>query len=674
MRASLFALILLPASVLPAQNVAPASAGTYDPLKTFAPLTLPDPVNAYRSSNGAPGPQYWQNRADYDLHAAIDTKTKTLTGSEVITYTNNSPDKLTLLWLNLEQNIYRKDSRAAAFSGGSRRRRSADPNVVSNTDGYALESVEIEPVGREKAAAVKAITVVSDTRLQIQLPESMALGHGAKIRILIHYHYTIPGTFGGRTSWAAYKQGDIYDLAQWYPRMCVYDDLRGWDTQPYLGNEFYLEYGHFDYYVTVPSNMIVAGSGDLVNPNEVLTKTELARLAEARKSDATVMIRTADDVNHDLASPAAGTKTWHFVMDPTRDVSFAASTTFLWDAARMNIPAGAGKPAHAALAQSVYPAESAGYEAWGRSTEFLKDSVEHFSARWYPYPWPNAVSVCGPTSGMEYPGIVFDGPDEVGKVLFWITAHEIGHTWFPMVVGSNERRDAWIDEGFNTFIDTLESDDFKGGVYGPKRDSEYAPGGGYPADEIAKVIADPEAPVIMTRADEIREKYRHPITYFKSAFGLTMLREDILGEERFDHAFRKFIADWAFKHPSPSDFFRAMSSEGGEDLDYFWRGWYFNNWQLDFAVTSAQYVDGDAAKGVQVTVTNRGQLVVPAILRVEMEGGSHVYVRIPAETWMQQASHTFTVETPSRAVSATVDPEHSIPDYDRTNNTLAISK
>jgi len=260
--------------------------------------------------------------------------------------------------------------------------------------------------------------------------------------------------------------------------MCVYDDLRGWDTQPYLGNEFYLEFGHFDYYVTVPANMIVSGSGELMNVIEVLNKEEIARLAEARKSDKTVMVRTAEDVSRDLASPPTGTKTWHFMMDPTRDAAFTASNAFLWDAARMNIPAGAGRPSHTALAQSVYPVEAAGSEAWGRSTEFLKDSVEHFSQRWYPYPWPNAISVCGPTSGMECPGVVFDGPSQVGKVLFWITAHEIGHTWFPMVVGSNERRDAWIDEGFNTFIDTIESDDFNGGVYGPKRDGEYAPGGG----------------------------------------------------------------------------------------------------------------------------------------------------------------------------------------------------
>jgi hypothetical protein len=667
LRASLLAIAALSTSALIAQTIPSTS---YNPLKTFAPLTLPDPVNVYRSSNGAPGPQYWQNRADYTIHAAIDTTTKTLTATEVITYTNNSPDTLTYLWLNLEQNIYRKDSRGKAFFPDAYARYFG----TGFTDGYILDSVELQRPA--STATIKAIPVVSDTRFQIQLPAALALAHAAKLRILIHYHYVIPGKFGGRTSWGSAQHGDIYDIAQWYPRMCVYDDLHGWDTQPYLANEFYLEYGHFDYFITVPSNMIVAGSGDLMNPEGVLTKSELARLAEARNSDKTILLRTADEAAIASTQHPTTTKTWHFAMDSTRDVSFSASATFLWDAARMNIPAGAGKPAHTALAQSVYPIESAGPEAWGRSTEYLKDAVEHFSARWYPYPWPVATNVAGFSSGMEYPGILFDGIDDKGKELFWITAHEIGHTWFPMIVGSNERRDAWIDEGFNTFIDTFESDEFDHGIYGPKRDSEYAPGGGYPADEIAKVIADDAAshgPILLTRADAISEKYRHPITYFKSAFGLTLLREDILGPQRFDFAFRKFIRDWAFKHPSPSDFFRAMDSSGGEDLSYFWRGWYFHNWQLDMALTSAEPADKtDPTKGVKVTVTNLGQLVLPATLRVAMANGSHADIKIPVETWMLNSSHTFTVDTPTVAISVTLDPDHSIPLVDRSHATFAL--
>ncbi len=652
----------------------------YDPLKTFAPLTLPDPVNSYRSSNGAPGPQYWQQKVDYDLHASIDTAAKRLTGVETISYTNNSPDALDCLWLQLEQNIYKTDSRSVAARGamGARRRPTTGPN---STDGYQFDSVEILSDGeyaKKHAAPAKVEFVISDTRMQVRLPTPLA--HGSHTRLLIHYHYTIPGIFGGRTSWGKAKQGEIYDIAQWYPRMAVYDDLRGWDTQPYLGNEFYCEYGHIDYTVTVPANFLVTGSGELMNPKDVLTPTEQARFAQAKASDTTIVIRTADEASANAALPTATTtKTWHFAMDNTRDAVFSASPAFMWDAARMNIPAGPGgngatAPAHAALAQSVYPTESAGNEAWGRSTEYLKDAVEHFSQRWFPYPYPNAINIAGFSTGMEYPGVLFDGIQDKGKELFWVTAHEIGHTWFPMIVGFNERRNAWMDEGFNTFIDIYESDDFEGGVYGPKRDGEYAPGGGEPADEIAVVMQDPEAPLLLSRADAIKETYRHPITYFKSAFGLRLLREDILGPQRFDVAFRKFIRDWAYKHPSPSDFFRAMASEGGEDLDYFWRGYYFNNWTLDLAVTDVSPVDkDDPSKGTQITVANVGQLVLPATLRVEFGQNNAVHIAIPAETWIQNTSHTFTVSgaqgKPTRVV---LDPDHHLPDTNRANNVVAV--
>ncbi|THD82615.1 MAG: M1 family peptidase [Phenylobacterium sp.] len=634
-----------------APNANDAPANPYEPLKTFAPLTLPIPASRVRTGAGTPGPDYWQNRADYRIDAHLDPATKTLSGEEVITYTNNSPDVLDLLWLQLDQNIYRPDSRGAAMGGGRPRQMS--------TDGYAIEAVQVEQGGR----LVDADHLISDTRMRVLLPQPLA--HGGQLKLHVRYRFTIPGLFGGRMAWGPSKGGDIYDLAQWYPRMQVYDDLRGWDTLPYLANEFYLEYGDIDYAVTVPADMIVAGSGALANPQEVLSPEQRARLDRARASDRTVMIRTPEEVPPAAQPLASATKTWRFHMDHTRDVAFSASRAFVWDAARINLPGG-----QTALAQSVYPPESAGDAAWGRSTEDLKDAVEHFSARWYPYPWPNAVNVAGPASGMEYPGLLFDGITDKGKVLFWITAHEIGHTWFPMVVGFDERRDAWMDEGFNTFIDVYESDDFQKGVYGPKRDSEYAPGKEPPGDQIAALLNDPAAPVILTRADAIREKYRHPVTYFKAAYGLTLLREDILGPDRFDHAFRKFVADWAYKHPKPTDFFRAMESEGGEDLSWFWRGWYFNNWTHDLAVTGVRYVDGDPAKGADVTVENLGQLVLPATLRITFTSGKTVEVRVPVETWMQSGSHVFAVPAGGPVAEATIDPDHRLPDRDRSNNSF----
>jgi aminopeptidase N len=322
------------------------------------------------------------------------------------------------------------------------------------------------------------------------------------------------------------------------------------------------------------------------------------------------------------------------------------------------------------MAQSVYPPESVGEAAWSRSTEYMKDAVERFSKRWYPYPWPNAINVAGPATGMEYPGIVFDGIPDKAKTLFFISAHEIGHGWFPMLGGSDERRDAWMDEGFNTFIDVFESDDFANGLYGPKRDGEYAPGPEAPADQIATLIDDKAAPPILTRADAIREKYRHPVTYFKTAYGLTLLREDILGPERFDRAFRKYIADWAYKHPKPSDFFRAMESAGGEDLSYFWRGYFLNNWTHDMGVTDVKYVDGDPARGAQVTVVNLDQLVLPATLRVTYRNGENRNIRVPAETWLQGGTHVFALDGGGPIVEATIDPDHHLPDRDRSNNSF----
>jgi Peptidase family M1 domain/Bacterial Ig-like domain (group 4) len=646
----------LAAAQTAASTAAASGAAAYDPRLTFAPLILPDPVNAYRSSNGAPGPSYWQNEADYEMHAVLDTKAKVLSNEETITYTNNSPDALTSLWILMEQNIYRKDARSRVANGmRPRRRQTPDDEENSNgrtTEGFVLESVEIE----QGKARVKADYLISDTRMQIRLAQPMT-PKGNVLKVHIRYHYQIPGVWGGRTSWGMSKQGEIYDMAQWYPRMCVYDDLRGWDTLPYIGSEFYLEYGRFDYFVTVPSEMIVAGSGELVNPKDVLTKTEIDRLYAARKSDKTVVIRSAAEVSDPASRPnTGGTLTWHFHMDHTRDAVWSASPVFVWDAARINLPDG-----KTSLAESVYPPESVGEDAWSRSTEYVKDTVERFSKQWFPYPWPAAINVAGFSTGMEYPGMVFDGIDDKGKTLFWITAHEIGHSWFPMIVGSNERRNAFMDEGFNTFIDIGESAEFDGGAYGPKRDSEYS-ADGEPADTILKVLDNPAAPTILMPAEAYSWTLGHPVSYFKGAYGMVLLREQILGKDRFDWAFRKYIRDWAYKHPSPSDFFREISSEGGEDLGWFWRGWYMNNWRFDMAVTGI--------KDKAVTIANKGQLVLPATVEVTYADGTKTRFQVPVESWESKAELTWMGEKP--VASATLDPDHVLPDDDRADNSLSV--
>ena len=649
------ALLALSACEKPAapKQAAAEPRGVYDPRETFAPLSLPTPASVYRSADGTPGPAYWQNRADYKIAASLEPTTNTLTGDETITYTNNSPSALDVLWVQLDENTYKKDARSRFAAGEGRRRQ-----VAQTTDGFVLDTVEV--------AGAKADYVVADTRMQVRLTTPLK-AKGGQLKLHIAYHYTVPAGSSGRTGHAPSKNGEIFDLAQWYPRMAVFDDLRGWDTLPYLASEFYLEYGDFDYAVTVPWDMLVAGSGELTNPDDVLTATERTRMAQARQSDKTVMIRAAAEVTDPQSRPRqSGTLTWRFHMANSRDVAFSASKAFIWDAARMNLPGG-----KTALAQSVYPVEAATPMGWTRSTEYLKHAVENFSRRWAVYPWPVASSLGGPIDGMEYPGVAFDSWKDHGPQLFWITAHEIGHTWFPMMVGSDERRHQWMDEGFNTFIDIYESDDFK--EFGPKRDGEYAPHKGNPVEEILPLLEDKDAPIMLTRADQVSEKYRHPLTYFKSALGLVLLREQILGPQRFDPAFRKYIADWSFKHPTPSDFFRAMESEAGEDLSWFWRGWYMNNWTLDLAVQGAVPAEGGWNKGAVVTVANLDRLVMPATIEVTFRSGAKRRIQLPAETWIQKKAAQIRLDSSEPIASVVIDPDHVIPDKDRSNNVLNLA-
>ena len=400
----------------------------------------------------------------------------------------------------------------------------------------------------------------------------------------------------------------------------------------------------------------------------------MQRLAQARDSEVTVTIRSADDVAAAANHPhASGTRTWRFTMHDTRDVAFGASAAYVWDAARIDLPDGKH-----ALAQSAYPVESIGKGGWQDSTQGVKYTIEYFSKlTGFTYPWPNAIAEAGTAGGMEYPGIVFDWWKAKDYGLFMLAVHEFGHTWFPMIVGSNERRDAWMDEGFNTFIDVLAHANWgksHNGQFAPKQDSEYAPLTGDPAkDIISKVFDDPTAPPILTRADAIKEQYRHPVTYFKTAYGLTLLREQILGPQRFDAAFRQYVRDWAFKHPSPSDFFRLMDSAAGEDLSWFWRGWFQHNWKLDLAVTGVKYIDNDPAKGALVTVANLDKFAMPSTLRVTYTDGSHVDVRVPVATWMQHTQFDVPVAGNKRIKNATIDPDDALPDVDRANNTFTVN-
>ncbi len=628
----------------------PVSA-KYDPHKVFDPNFDANGSTIFRSADGAPGPGYWQNRADYQIDATLDTTTKTVSGTVEIDYTNNSPNELPYLWLQLEQNQLSKGSRGVLTAGNPNR------NFYG---GDGLWSVNI----RQDGKTMPADYLVNGTRMQIRLDRPVP-AKGGKLAIIIRYSFVVPPAGYGRTGWMPTKNGNIYEIAQWYPRMEVFDDINGWNSLPFLGDgEFYCEYGNFDYKVTVPSDQIVVGSGVLLNPESVLTRTEIRRIDEARKSDKRVFIVKADEVGKPETRPTEkGMLTWHFRMDHARDAVWACSRAFIWDAARINLPGG-----KKSLAESVYPVEVSSDSAWGRSTEYVKASIEIFSKHWFVYPYPAAINVAGPVGGMEYPAIVFCWWKMTGKTLWAVTAHELGHNWFPMIVGSNERQNAWMDEGFNTFIDIYASDDFNHGEYAPKRDGEFDPEAKNPARDIVPYLLDSLSQPIISYADAIPGKYLHTLEYYKTALGLYMLREYVLGHKRFDYAFRTYIERWAYKHPTPEDFFRTMNDASGENLNWFWKEWFVKNYKLDQAVDSVRYVDGDPSKGAMITLQNNDQMVMPVTVKVVQSNGQSGKINLPVEIWEQRGVFTFHYNSTSKIDSVIVDPDKVLPDVNPANN------
>jgi hypothetical protein len=452
------------------------------------------------------------------------------------------------------------------------------------------------------------------------------------------------------------KNGVIYQLAQWYPRMCVYDDVEGWNTLPYMGlGEFYCEYGNFDYYVTVPSDMIVAGSGDLQNAAEVLTVKEMGRLNEARKSDSTVFIVKEDEVGTASMRPIkSGTLTWHFKMQNSRDISWTASKAFIWDAARINFPSG-----RKGISMAVYPVESKGYNSYGRSTQYLKQSVEFYSKNYFEYPWNSAVVVAGVALGMEYPGIIFCSY-QIGQGNLWHdVTHEIGHNWFPMIVGSNEREYMWMDEGMNTFINGYASNSFNHGEYGDTSNRAIS--------QMARAMIRTKDPLMTPPESMAFSDYGQ--YYFKTATGLNILRNSVIGPERFDYAFRTYVNRWALKHPQPADFFRTMNDAAGDNLNWFWKEWFYETWKLDQSVKSVKYVKDEPANGALITIENLQQMALPVIVKVTEQNGQSREIKLPVEVWQRGSEWTFKYNSTTPITSIVLDPHEELPDIDRKNNT-----
>ncbi|HVW15331.1 MAG TPA: M1 family metallopeptidase [Mucilaginibacter sp.] len=638
----------------------------YDYHETFGPPFYSKNGNEYRAADGAPGPKYWQNRADYQLNAKLDDEHNEITGSELLTYTNNSPQKLGFLWMQLDQNLFRQDSRGTAivpwYANPDRQiSRNWGRGQVFKAGDSILSVKLIDAKG--KTTVLKYL--ISDTRMEIFLPNDIA-ANGGQVKIKIDWSFIAPDYGSDRmgvleekdpkTGQDQTKNGKIFTVAQWYPRMCVYDDVLGWNTQPYTGpGEFYLEYGDFDLNITAPAKDIVVASGELLNPQDVYTPTEQKRWAEAARSEKTVVIRSAQEVT-DPSSRPAGKKelTWHFRIKNARDASWGASSAFIIDAAKMDLPSG-----RKAMAISAYPVESDGNEAWGRSTEYIKKSIEFNSKQWFEFPYPNATAVAGIVGGMEYPGIVFCSYRAKGRGLWGVNDHEFGHTWFPMIVGSNERLYGWMDEGFNTFINTLSTYDFNNGEYRGK-----------PADmhRAAPVFTHAGLEPMLSQPANLKEKNTGILLYAKPGAGLTMLREQILGQDRFDFAFRTYIKRWAFKHPTPDDFFRTMENAGGESLQWFWRGWFLNNWQLDVAVRDVKYVDNDPSKGALITIDNLQKMAMPVIIEVKTVSGKTSRVKLPVEIWERNSGWTFKYPSTEEIQSVTYDPDKVFPDINPENN------
>lgn len=629
-----------------AQTADTSSVSKYNYRDAFAPFFYSKNGNEYRAADGQQGPKYWQNRADYQLSATLNDETNLISGSEVLTYTNNSPQKLDFIWMQLDQNLFKQDSRGTAIVPLTGSRNWGKGEVFDAGD--KILSVKVDDVD--------AKYLINDTRMQIFLPKTLE-ANGGKIKVKIEYKFTSPVYGSDRMGIQDTKNGKIFQVAQWYPRVCVYDDIMGWNTLPYSGpGEFYLEYGDFDLSITARAKDIVVASGELQNPQDVYTPEQLKRWAEAAQSEKTVIIRSASEVTDPNSRPAGKDMlTWHFKIKNARDASWGASSAFIIDAAKLDLPSG-----RKAMAISAYPVESDGNGAYGRSTEYVKKSLEFNSSKWFEYPYPNATVVAGITNGMEYPGIVFCGYTSKGRGLWSVNDHEFGHTWFPMIVGSNERLYGWMDEGFNTFINTLTTADFNNGEYASKRPSDM--------HRIGKFITDPALEPVMTEPANLKEANTGILLYFKPSAGLVLLREQILGHERFDNAFQTYIERWAYKHPTPDDFFRTIENVSGESLQWFWRGWFVNNWRLDVAVNDVKYVNDDPKQGSLITITNMDKLPMPVTLEIKTKSGAISRVTYPVEIWERFSSRTFKYPSTEEIQSVTYDPDNVMPDYNPDNN------
>lgn len=612
----------------------------------FSPLDLPSP-NRIRTAAGLPGPDYWQQQADYSMDVTLDPEAETIQAKAKITYTNNSPSELGFLWLGLEQNIFQDDSLGWKAS-------QPDGRVQSRgriNGGYKIESV--------RSGEVELPLTIHDTLGRVELPTPIP-GNGGQFVFEIAWSFKVPEDGINRHGIRRVDAGKIFQLAQWFPHVCKYDDVHGWNILPYLGQgEFYTEFGNFEVNISVPRGYIVLATGELTNAPEVLTESQLERLASAAGSRTTVVVRRDDELGTDAAIPPGdGPLTWRFKAKQVRNFAWTSSAATIWDAATVLWEDGS-----TVLVQSVYPVEAK--SAWSESTQMLRHSIKHYSDQWFRYPYPTATNVNGTSKGMEYPMMLFCSGDDDREWLFQVTSHEIGHTWFPMVVNTDERRHAWMDEGFNTFMnayDRIEGFDevqYGGPAPRPLRTVSLR--------QYGRFNTNPRNPPSELPIDQVEPSLVGRLAYGKPGEGLRFLREEIVGPERFDAAFKQYIRAWAFKSPQPADFFRCMENGTGMNLDWFWRGWVLEHLNLDQAVGDVvQYPGTDWA---EIELLNLDEMVMPVTVEIHFEDETTRRVSLPVQVWHYTNQWVFRVPTEGKSIQqVVVDPDRRMPDSRRTNN------
>ena len=594
-----------------------------------------------RTRTGAPGPKYWQQWTDYRLEAELNPISKRLTGQGTLAYHNRSPNTLQEVYVHLLHNLFA-------------------PGARHNTDvPWSVEGVELSRVaaqGQQLKASEKDEGPgykVDGTIMQIRLPKPLPPGESAKLDIA--WKLRVPPDGAPRGG----QDGEAFYINYWYPQMAVYDDVNGWQTDQYLGNaEFYMGYGNYDVALTLPAGWLVTSTGKLVNPGEVLSSQTLARLDTASHARGIVRVVTEADRNAGTSTTAGtnGKLTWRFRADSVRDVSWATSSRYLWDAtnAAVGDANGDGRPDTTAINAFYRPEQRASH--WDQSARYSRHSVEFFSRHLLPYPYPHMTAVDGPTScgGMEYPMMTCIGGKWDTLGLYEVTTHEIGHMWFPMLVGSDEKRHAWMDEGLTQFNQSQAMADFFKGCDDEERNRRnylnLSEGGG----EVE----------LMRHGDRYPTYGSYGVaSYYKPAAVLVALR-GVLGENTFNKAFTEYARRWLYKHPQPTDLFRTFEDVSGQDLSWFWRTWFYETWRLDQAIDTVA-PSGDS---LDVVIENRGKAPMPVRLAVSRTDGQVDSLTLPASVWFGgERRRTLRIAREPAIKNIEIDPDRDFPDMDRSN-------